>query len=147
MEANSSVRKFVVFRLDNEEYGIDILRVKEIKEMIGITRVPKAPYFVRGVMNLRGDVIPIVDLRKKFNLPEAKDTENSRIIIVTVDDLTVGLVIDSSSEVLEISNDLIEDAPSSIGSVEQSNIFGIGKVNNRLIILLDVVRILSNTAL
>ncbi len=147
MEAINNLKKFVVFKLDNEEYGIDILRVKEIKEMIGITRVPKAAYFVRGVMNLRGEVIPIVELRKKFNLPEAKDTANSRIIIVTVDDITVGLVIDSSSEVLEINSDLIEDAPSSIGSVEQGNILGIGKVNNRLIILLDVARILSNTAL
>jgi purine-binding chemotaxis protein CheW len=147
MEAIINTQKYVVFKLDNEEYGIDILRVKEIKEMMNITRIPKASHFVRGVINLRGEVIPIVDLRKKFNLPSGKDTESTRIVIVTIDDITVGLVIDSSSEVLEMSRDLIEEAPSSVGNIDQGSISGIGKVNNRLIILLDVAKILSNTAL
>ncbi len=147
MEPIRNMQKYVVFKLDNEEYGIDILRVKEIKEMMNITRVPKAAHFVRGVINLRGEVIPIVDLRKKFNLPAGEDTENTRIVIVTIEDITVGLVIDSSSEVLEISRELIEEAPSSVGTIDQGNISGIGKVNNRLIILLDVAKILSNTAL
>lgn len=147
MEATINTQKYVVFKLFNEEYGIDILRVKEIKEMMNITRIPKAAHFVRGVINLRGEVIPIVDLRKKFNLPPGEDTENTRIVIVTIDDITVGLVIDSSSEVLELSSDLIEEAPSSVGSIDQACISGIGKMNNRLIILLDVAKILSNTAL
>lgn len=148
MEATKSLsRQFVVFKLENEEYGIDILRVREIKEMVNITRVPKAAHFVKGVINLRGEVIPIVDLRKRFNLPKASNTDSTRIIIVSVDDMVVGLIVDSSSEVLEIDGDSIEEAPASVGSIDQGNIFGIGKVGQRLIILLDVAKIINNQAL
>jgi len=139
-------KQFVIFKLENEEYGIDILRVKEIKEMMSITRVPKAAHFVSGVINLRGEVIPVVDLRKKFNLPKGEVTENTRIIIVSVDDITLGLIVDASSEVLEISSDAIEDAPDGIGSAEQGYIYGIGKVGERIIILLDIVKIVNNSA-
>lgn len=139
-------KQYVVFKLENEEYGIDILRVKEIKEMMRITRVPKAAHFVRGVINLRGEVIPVIDLRKKFNLPEGIENENTRIIIVSVDDITVGLIVDSSSEVLEIRSDSIEPAPDGMASIDQGNIYGIGKVGERLIILLDIVKIVTNSA-
>lgn len=144
MDIINSIKKFVVFKLENEEYGIDILRVKEIKEVLNITRLPKSAPYIKGVINLRGEVIPIVDLRKKFNLPKSKDANNSRIIFVTGEDVIVGLLVDSSSEVLEIDSDSIEDAPSTIGNIEQSYINGIGKVGQRLIILLDIVKILSN---
>lgn len=137
---------YVVFKLENEEYGIDILRVKEIKEMLRITRVPKAPSFVRGVVNLRGEVIPVVDLRKKFNLQQSKDTESTRIIIVTVEEITVGLIIDTSSEVLDIDKDLIEEPPAAISNIDHSFIYGIGKINERLIILLDVAKIINISA-
>jgi len=146
MMETAYTKQFVVFRLENEEYGIDILRVKEIKEMMRITRVPKAAHFVRGVINLRGEVIPVIELRKKFNLPEGKESESTRIIIVSVDDITVGLVVDTSSEVIEISSDAIEEAPEVVGNVDQGNIYGIGKVGERLIILLDIVKIISNSA-
>ena len=145
MAANIT-NKYVVFKLENEEYGIDILRVKEIKEMMRITRVPKAPSFVRGVINLRGEVIPIIDLRKKFNLQQGSDTESTRIIIVTIDEITVGLIIDTSSEVLEIEKEFIEEPPATIASIDHSYIHGIGKVNERLIILLDVSKIISMSA-
>lgn len=146
METTAFTKQFVIFRLENEEYGIDILRVKEIKEMMRITRVPKAAQFVCGVINLRGEVIPVINLRKKFNLSEGEENNNTRIIIVSVDDITVGLVVDTSSEVLEISSDAIEDAPAGIGSVEQGYIYGIGKVGERIIILLDIVKIVTNSA-
>ena len=145
MAANIT-NKFVVFKLENEEYGIDILRVKEIKEMIRITRVPKSPSFVRGVINLRGEVIPVIDLRKKFDMSQNIDTESTRIIIVLVDEITVGLIIDTSSEVLEIDKELIEEPPATIASIDHSYIYGIGKVKERLIILLDVSKIISITA-
>jgi purine-binding chemotaxis protein CheW len=145
MAANIT-NKYVVFKLENEEYGIDILRVKEIKEMLRITRVPKAPSFVRGVVNLRGEVIPVIDLRKKFNLQQRNDTGSTRIIIVTVDEITVGLIIDTSSEVLEIEKEFIEEPPTAIASIDHSYIYGIGKVGERLIILLDVSKIISVTA-
>jgi purine-binding chemotaxis protein CheW len=146
MEATTYKKQFVIFELENEEYGIDILRVKEIKEMMNITRVPKAAHYVCGVINLRGEVIPVVDLRKKFNLPEVERNSNTRIIIVAVDDITVGLIVDTSSEVIEISNQDIEDAPDGVGNVDQGYIYGIGKIDKRLIILLDVVRIVTNSA-
>ncbi|OGO78435.1 MAG: chemotaxis protein CheW [Clostridiales bacterium GWB2_37_7] len=145
MAANIT-NKFVVFKLEDEEYGIDILRVKEIKEMIRITRVPKSPSFVRGVINLRGEVIPVIDLRKKFDMSQNIDTESTRIIIVLVDEITVGLIIDTSSEVLEIDKELIEEPPATIASIDHSYIYGIGKVKERLIILLDVSKIISITA-
>lgn len=146
METTVYTKQYVVFRLENEEYGIDILRVKEIKEMMSITRVPKAAHFVRGVINLRGEVIPVIELRKKFNLTAGKENNNTRIIIVSVDDITVGLVVDTSSEVIEISSEATEEAPDGIGSVDQGNISGIGKVGERLIILLDIVKMVTNSA-
>lgn len=146
METTTYTKQFVIFELEKEEYGIDILRVKEIKEMMNITRVPKAAQYVCGVINLRGEVIPVIDLRKKFNLPEGEKNSNTRIIIVSVDDITVGLIVDTSSEVIEISSKDIEDAPDGVGSVDQGYIYGIGKVNQRLIILLDIVKIITNSA-
>lgn len=146
METAVYSKQFVVFKLDNEEYGIDILRVKEIKEMMRITRVPKAAHFVTGVINLRGEVIPVIDLRKRLNLPVAEKNSNNRIIIVSVDDITVGLIVDTSSEVIEISSSAIEEAPAGVGGVDQGYIYGIGKVGERLIILLDIVRIVTNSA-
>ncbi len=143
-DISTNSRQFVVFRLDNEEYGIEILRVKEIKEMTRITRVPKAPYYVRGMINLRGEVIPIVDLREKFSLVKNSDNDSTRIIIVGVEEITVGLVVDTSSEVIEIFNEDVEDAPTTISNVESGYISGIGKVGSRLIILLNVEKILLN---
>lgn len=139
-------KQFVIFKLENEEYGIDILRVKEIKEMMNITRVPKAAYYVRGVINLRGEVIPVIDLRKMFSLNEGEENENTRIIIVSVDDIIVGLIADYSSEVVELSSDDIEEAPEVVGIVDQGYISGIGKVGERLIILLDIVKVVINPA-
>ena len=143
-EVKTNSKQFVIFSLEGEEYGIEILRVKEIKEMIRITRVPKAPHYVRGVINLRGEVIPIVDLRKKFNLEKRIDNDSTRIIIVAVEEITVGLVVDTSSEVIGIMIKDIEEAPETVGSFEQGYISGIGKVGSRLIILLNIDKILIN---
>lgn len=143
MDYASTTKQFVVFKLDSEEYGIDILRVKTIEKMSNITRVPKTPSYVKGVMNLRGEVVPIINLREKFNLKHTEESENTRIIIVYVDDITVGLIVDSASEVIEIDSTLIEEPPESLGNIEISNIYGIGKLENRIIILLDVCKILN----
>jgi purine-binding chemotaxis protein CheW len=146
MNTDVYTKQFVVFRLDNEEYGIDILRVREIKEMMAMTRVPKAAPYVTGVVNLRGDVIPVISLRKKFNLPQTDEDTENRIIIVSVDDITVGLIVDTSSEVIEISSSDIEDAPAIAGSIDPGSINGVGKVGERIIILLDIVKIVTNSA-
>lgn len=106
-----SIRQFVEFKLGQEEYGIDILQVKTIERMMPITRVPKAPRFVEGVINLRGEIVPVIDLRKRFDLPITETTENTRIIIVSVDDITVGMIVDSATEVVQLDQDSIEPAP------------------------------------
>lgn len=144
MDYSNASKQFVVFKLANEEYGIDILRVKTIEKMSSITRVPKTSTYVKGVINLRGEIVPIIDLREKFNLKYYEENENTRIIIVYADDVTVGLIVDSVSEVIEIDNSLIDEPPESIGNLEVSNIYGIGKLNGRVIILLDVYKILNS---
>lgn len=144
MDYSNSLKQFVIFKLSNEEYGIDILRVKTIEKMSNITRVPKTSSYVKGVINLRGEVVPIIDLREKFNLNSYEENEDTRIIIVYIDDITVGLIVDSVSEVIEMDSSLIEEPPESIGNVEISNIYGIGKLNGRVIILLDVYKILNS---
>lgn len=143
MNEKNIIKQFVVFKLEDEEYGIDILRVKTIEKMSAITRVPKTPPYVKGVINLRGEVVPIIDLREKFNLKAAEESEDTRIIIIYVDDVTIGLIVDSVSEVIEIDSASIEEPPETIGNIEMSNIFGIGKLNDRIIILLDVYKILN----
>lgn len=147
MDYANLTQQFVVFKLQNEEYGIDILRVKTIEKMTNITRVPKTQNYVKGVINLRGEVVPIVDLRQKFNLPEEAETDNTRIIIVGVDDMTVGLIVDSASEVIEIGREFIEETNGIVGNIDHSNIYGIGKVNDRIIILLDASKILRTNTL
>lgn len=143
MEIKNAAKQFVVFKLGNEDYGIDILRVKTIEKMSSITRVPKTPDYVKGVMNLRGEIVPIVDLRSILNLPIVADNDNTRIIIVYADEVTVGLIVDSATEVINIDSELIEDPPDSLEGIEVNNIYGIGKLDGRIIILLDVYKMLN----
>ena len=97
-----NIRQFVEFKIGEEEYGIDILQVKTIERMMPITRVPKAPKFVEGVINLRGEIVPVIDLKKRFDLPSGETTDNTRIIIVSVDDITMGMIVDSATEVVQL---------------------------------------------
>lgn len=135
--------QLVVFKLDEEEYGVDILQVKEIIKLLGITRVPKAPWFVEGVINLRGSVIPVIDLRKRFNLSTIGAGDDCRIIVVIVDDLTVGIIVDSVNEVLRLNDINIETPPEMVGDIDGSYIKGIGKVEERLITLLDLDKLIG----
>lgn len=143
-DLSSIEKKYVLFKLENELYGIDIDNVKTIEKVPTFTRVPNAEHYVKGVINLRGDVVPVIDLRKKFNLPEKDIDDNSRIIIVEINDILLGLMVDSSSEVLELSQNEI-DNPSSIGEgTFEEYIKGIGKKKDRLIILLDLTKLIHN---
>ena len=108
-----------------------------------LTRVPRSPDFVEGVINLRGRVIPVLDLRKRFGLPDAEDTSATRIIVVEVEGVTVGLKVDGVSEVLRINADTVEPPPALVTNIESDYIKGVGKLDNRLLILLDVSKILS----
>lgn len=136
------ILQLVTFKLGDEEYGIDILRVQEINRMTEITTIPKAPFSVEGVINLRGKVIPVVNLRKKFGLGMKEVDYQSRIIVVDVG-TTVGLIVDSVSEVLRVSSETIEPPPPVTGGIGTEYIMGIGKLEDRLIIILDVHKLLS----
>ena len=136
--------KLVGFFLGSEEYAVDILKIKEIKLMQEITRVPKAPDFVEGVINLRGDIIPIIDLRKKLRLGKAEIHEETKIIVIELDDKLVGVIVDEVSEVIEIEDTRISPPPPIIGGVEAEYLKGVGRMGNRLLILLDLDKILSH---
>lgn len=146
MEMDSKqILQLVTFRLGKEEYSLDILKVQEIIRHMELTRVPKSPDFVDGVINLRGKVIPVIDLRKRFGLPVDEKTNETRIIVVDVDSRTVGLKVDAVSEVLRLPSDTVEPPPAMVTGIESDYIKGVGKLDGRLLILLDVARILTKS--
>ncbi|RQD67777.1 MAG: chemotaxis protein CheW [Tindallia sp. MSAO_Bac2] len=140
---NADMDQFVIFRLDQESYGVPINYVEIIEKVTAITRVPNSSDYVLGVINLRGEIVPVIDLRKRFNLPDSSITDESRIIILTVDYMTVGILTDSSSEVLNIPKSQIENTGTVLSIVDEASIEGIGKVDDRMIILLDIHAILD----
>jgi purine-binding chemotaxis protein CheW len=132
----------VTFRLAREEYGVEIGRVQEIIRAVDITQVPGAPGHVQGVINLRGRIIPVVDLRKRFGLPEVPLTDRHRIIVVELGEKRLGMLVDSVSQVIKFSATLMEELPEEATTVDQHYIRGVGKLDGRLIILLDLNRAL-----
>lgn len=139
--------KYLTFNLGKEVYGIEILKVQEIIGMMSVTRVPKTPEFVRGVVNLRGKVIPVIDLRLKFALEGKTDTDRTCIIVVQVSlngiPVIMGLIVDEVSEVLNVLADQIEASPSFGAKVDTDFILGMGKVGQKVVMLLDVDKVLS----
>ncbi|MCS7232949.1 MAG: chemotaxis protein CheW [Synergistetes bacterium] len=134
----------IAFKLGNEEYGVDVSQIQEIVKMRDITRVPKAPYYIKGVMNLRGNVIPVIDLRKRFSLPSKEATDQSRIIVFDIKGVKFGIVVDAVSEVIRLSKSDIEPPPPiAMGGIEAAYIRGVGKLQNKLIILLDLEKALK----
>lgn len=134
----------VSFGLGQELFGVDILKVQEINRMPEITKVPQAPEFVEGVINLRGKVIPVIDLRKRFGLPRREYDKETRIIVVEVADNTVGFVVDNVSAVLRIPEESIEPPPPIAAGVRAEYLSGVAKLDSRLLILLDLDNLLSN---
>ncbi|HVM60248.1 MAG TPA: chemotaxis protein CheW [Verrucomicrobiae bacterium] len=143
--------KYLTFKLGAEEFGLEILKVQEIIKMMDITRVPRTPDFVRGVINLRGKVIPVVDLRLRFAMEAKATTDKTCVIVVQVrrDNLTVtmGTIVDEVSEVLDIGGEQIEPAPEFGEMVNTDFIVGMGKVGKRVVMLLDVDKVLSQQEL
>lgn len=140
--------KYLTFHLGKEVFAIEILKVQEIIGMMPVTHVPKTPAFVRGVINLRGKVIPVIELRSKFGMPGRDDTERTCIVVVQVAwaarTVIMGLLVDEVSEVLNVSTEQIEAPPSFGASVDTDFILGMGKVGAKLLMLLDVDRVLAN---
>ena len=149
MEMNQSgvprdeLLQLVSFRIGDEEFGVDILKVQEINRMLGVTRVPNAPHYIDGVINLRGKVIPIVDLRARFGMARKEKDKNTRIVVVELSGRIVGFVVDSVSEVLRIPKSVVEPTPQIATSVATEYITAVGKLEDRLLILLDLDKVLS----
>ena len=138
--------QLVSFNLGSEEFGIDILKVQEINRMVEITHVPQAPNYVEGVINLRGKVIPVIDLRAKFELERRERDKNNRIVVCDVRGDIIGMVVDSVSEVLRIPKSTMEPPPAITTGVDQHYISGVVKLENRLLLLMDVSRVASEVA-
>lgn len=139
--------KFLTFFLAGEEYGIEILKVQEIIGIMSITRVPRTPHFIRGVINLRGKVIPVVDLRLKFGMESIEQTAENCIIVVQTVGVEMGIIVDKVSEVSDIAGKDIDGAPSFGADVQTDYILGIGKSQGRVKLLLDIDRVLSTQEL
>jgi len=129
--------------LGKEEFGIDILKVQEINRMVEITKVPQAPHYCEGVINLRGKVIPVINLRKKFELEEKEWDKSTRILVCDVNSNVIGMIVDSVDEVLKIPKSTIEATPDVVGSISANYINGIAKLDDRLLIFLDVIKVAS----
>ena len=136
--------QLVSFRLAREEYGIEITKVQEIILLGEITRVPQTPDFIKGLINLRSTVIPVVDLRLRFGLPAAEPTDDTRIMVVNVAGKTFGMIVDAVSEVLRISQEQIVPPPPTVAGLGREYLTGLVKLDNRLLILLDVDAILND---
>ncbi|MBT4511411.1 MAG: purine-binding chemotaxis protein CheW [Chloroflexi bacterium] len=141
--STSLEQQLVIFTLSNESYGVDIAKVSGIERMHEVTRVPRTPEFVQGVINLRGRVIPVVHLRRLFNLPEGDVTKETRIVVVDIGGQPIGIQVDEVTEVLTIATDSIDPASAVITSADSDYLLGIAKLDDKLVILLDLEKVLS----
>lgn len=135
--------KVIVFQIENEEYAVPVNQVGSIERLESITRVPRTEKFVKGIINLRGVIIPVIDLRLRFGMEETSYTELTRIIIIHLDQIEVGLIVDVANDVIDIPDDAIESAPEVVGTIHVDYISGVAKLDKRLIILLDLQKILA----
>lgn len=137
-------RQLVVFRLHNEEFGVEITDVREIVKPRHITRLPHVDDYIEGVTNLRGEVIPVINLRKRFGIEAQEDTQDTRIIMLEVNEHMVGFIVDAVTETLRLPENAIEPPPTSIAGLRADYLAGVGKLENRLLILLEVDKILTS---
>ena len=139
----ASIREYLTFRLDQEEYGIDILKVQEIRGYEPPTRIANAPEFIKGVVNLRGTIIPIIDMRLKFNCEKVVYNSFTVVIILSLHNRIVGIVVDSVSDVMKLPVDSLKSAPDIESSIGSDAVLGLGSLGDRMLILLDIERLMS----
>ncbi len=139
----SELLQLVSFKIGEEEFGIDILKVQEINRMMQITKVPNSPEFIDGVVNLRGRIIPVIDLRTRLNMSRIEHDNRTRIIVVDLSGVTVGFIVDEVSEVLRIPKSITEPPPAMVAGIDSDYITAVGKLEDRLLILLDLEKIFS----
>ena len=135
--------QLVSFKIGEEEFGVDILKVQEINRMMQITKVPNSPNFVDGVVNLRGRIIPVIDLRTRLGMPRIEHGKETRIVVVELSGTTVGFIVDEVSEVLRIPKNITEAPPEMVSGLDSEYITAVGKLEDRLLILLDLEKVLS----
>ena len=138
-----TVQQYIVFKLNEQLYGISIQNVQIIEKIKPIMRVPKVPHCVKGVMNLRGEIIPVISLREQFHLEEKANTDKTRIIIVKLEEAMVGLIVDEVKEVIEIESNQVEVVQNIQGKMKTSHILGVGKVEENIVTLLNLTNIIE----
>jgi purine-binding chemotaxis protein CheW len=141
--ASSGAREYLTFRLDQEEYGIDILKVQEIRGYEPPTRVANAPAFIKGVVNLRGTIVPIVDMRLKFNCAKVEYNTFTVVIVLNLRSRIVGIVVDSVSDVMELPPESLKAAPDIDSVIDSGSVMGLGSLGDRMLILLDIERLMD----
>ena len=141
---STDARQFLTFQLGEELYGVDILRVQEIKGYTAVTRIPNMPDYIKGVLNLRGTIVPIIELRTKFSMPHVDYTAFTVIVVVVVRDKVMGLVVDAVSDVLDIDKKDIQPPPTFGSQVDVSFLNGIGKAGDKLVAILDIDQLLTD---
>ena len=147
MDATAPVQEFLTFRLGDEEYGIDILKVQEIRGYDAITQISNAPEFIKGVVNLRGTIVPIVDMRIKFRLGQATYDQFTVVIILNVDTRIVGIVVDGVSDVLSLSSDQMRPTPGLGSMIDIEFITGLGSIDERMLILFDIAKLMNSVSM
>lgn len=143
IEVGEKEEKYVIFKIEDEYYGININNVKSIEKGQYFTRIPNANYYIKGVINLRGEVVPVIDLRKRLGFMEKEEDGNSRIIIVMVGELQIGLLVDSSSEVVTFKDSELDNAQTTKDGISEDFVRYIGKKEGRLIILIDLYKVVD----
>jgi purine-binding chemotaxis protein CheW len=143
-EVTTSVREFLAFKLGAEEYGIDILRVQEIRSFEQPTRMANAPAYILGVVNLRGVIVPIVDMRIKFNLEEVKYDTFTVVIVLNIGNQVIGMVVDGVSDVITLAPEQLRPVPELSAAVGSDHLLAIGSLENRMLILLDIEKLMSS---
>lgn len=138
-----AAKQYVIFKINNDEYGADVNKVSIIERMLNITRVPKTPVYIKGVVNLRGEVIPVMDLRTRFGLPEKEEDDDTRIIIIEVNSISFGIIVDSVTEVAMIDEANIENVSGGSGNVNLEFVNGVAKTDKGLITLLNLEKLIS----
>lgn len=141
--ASDELNQLVVFRLGKEEFGVFINQVQEIVRFLPVTPLPRVAAFVEGIVNLRGNIVPLIALRKKFNMDVVEQTKDTRVIVVNVEGTMIGMIVDSVSEVLRIAKNSIEPPPPLVSNVDSEFIQGVVNINKRLIILLELKRVIT----
>lgn len=141
--AAAPIRQYLTFALGQEEYGVEILKIQEIKGFSAVTPLPNAPAYMKGVLNLRGTIVPIIDLRKKFGMPEEAYTTFTVIVVVQVQGKTLGFIVDAVSDVLTVGADAIQPTPDLHGQLDTSLLTGLAQTGEKLVILLDIDKVLT----